>query len=146
MIQQLTVSTKQNDIKRVWHLIDAEGETLGRLGTKVAELLMGKSKPYFVRNLDCGDYVVVINAKTVTVTGRKEDQKVYNRHSGYPGGFRSETLKELRNRRPEEIIRRSVKGMLPGNKLADRMITRLYVSSGPEHKFAEKFVIKEESK
>lgn len=145
MIQQLTVSTKQNDIKRTWHLIDAEGETLGRLSTKIAEILMGKAKPYFVRNLDCGDYVVVTNAKTVSVTGRKEEQKVYNRHSGYPGGFRSETLKELRSRRPEEVIRRSVKGMLPANKLADRMITRLYVFSGADHRFADKFTTKGEN-
>jgi large subunit ribosomal protein L13 len=146
MIQQLTTPTKQNDIKRTWHLIDAEGETLGRLATKVAEILMGKSKPYFVRNLDCGDYVVITNAKVITVTGKKEEQKVYNRHSGYPGGFRSETLKELRSRRPEEVIRRSVKGMLPDNKLADRMITRLYVFSGTEHRFSDKFALKEEPK
>jgi large subunit ribosomal protein L13 len=145
MIQQLTTSTKQNDIKREWHIIDAEGQTLGRLSTKIAELLMGKSKPYFVRNLDCGDYVVITNAKVIKVSGGKEEQKVYNRHSGYPGGFRSETLRELRNRRPEEIIRRAVKGMLPGNKLADRMITRLHVVSGTEHRFNDKFKTKGET-
>jgi len=137
-----TVSTKQADIRHNWHLVDVSEVILGRVSTEIAKMLMGKAKPSFVRNLDCGDYVVVINAKTVKVTGKKEEQKVYNRHSGYPGGFRSETLKELRNRRPEEIIKHAVKGMLPQNRLRDRMLKRLFVFSGPDHTYAEKFVNK----
>src|SRR5438105_8002255 len=110
-------STKEADIKRVWHLVDLKGKILGRESSKIAQLLMGKSKSYFVRNLDCGDYVVDVNAKEVIVKGKKEEKKMYFRHSGYPGGFRGESLRELRDRRPEEIIRHAIKGMLPQNKL-----------------------------
>ena len=138
-----TISTKQADIRHNWHLIDVSENTLGRISTEIAKKLMGKAKPNFVRNLDCGDYVVIVNAKAVKVTGRKEEQKVYNRHSGYPGGFRSETLKELRSRKPEEIIIHAVKGMLPQNRLRDKMLKRLFVFSGPEHTYADKFVKKE---
>ncbi len=134
-----TIATKANDIKREWHLIDVKDQTLGRVSSKIAQLLMGKSKSYFVRNLDCGDYVVIVNAKNVKVTGRKEVQKRYNRHSGYPGGFKSETLKELRIRKPEDIITHAVKGMLPDNRLQDRMLARLFVFSGEEHKYQDKF-------
>lgn len=135
-----TQSTTLSDIKREWHLIDLKGKTLGRAATEIALLLMGKNKPYFVRNLDCGDYVVIINAKDVEVTGKKEGTKVYYRHSGFPGGFRQETLKELRERRPEEIIRRAVKGMLPGNKLQKTMLKRLFVSADETHTYQDKFV------
>ncbi len=135
----MTVSTKQSDIKRVWHLIDVNDKILGRSATKIAELLMGKGKAYFVRNLDCGDYVVVVNAKKIKVTGKKEEQKSYFRHSGYPGGFKSETLKELRERRPEEIIKRAVKGMLPQNRLRDPMLKRLFVFPDTEHTYTDKF-------
>jgi large subunit ribosomal protein L13 len=138
----VTQPTKASQIKRVWHLIDVKDQTLGRIATKIAVLLMGKGKPYFVRNLDCGDYIVVINAKTVAVTGKKEEKKVYIRHSGYPGGFRSETLRELRGRKPEDIIVHAVKGMLPDNRLKDRMLTRLFVFPGAEHKYQDKFKIK----
>ena len=100
---------------------------------------MGKKKAYFVRNLDCGDYVVVTNAKEVLVSGKKEMQKNYVRHSGYPGGFRSETLRELRERRPEEIIRLAVRGMLPDNKLRASMMKRLFIFMGEEHKYTDKF-------
>ena len=134
-----TTATKANDIKREWHLIDVKDQTLGRVSSKIAQLLMGKGKPYFVRNLDCGDYVVIVNAKNVKVTGRKEVQKRYNRHSGYPGGFKSETLKELRIRKPEEIITHAVKGMLPDNRLQDRMLARLFVFSGEEHTYQDRF-------
>ena len=133
-----TVSTKLNDIKREWHLFDAEGKTLGRFATEIAVLLMGKKKPYFVRNQDCGDYVVVINAKKIVVTGNKEEQKAYVRHSMYPGGFKSETLRELRARKPEEIIKHAVKGMLPGNKLRATMLKRLFISADEKHSFAAK--------
>ena len=135
----MTTATKTTDIKRVWHLIDVKEKTLGRISSEIAQILMGKKKPYFVRNLDCGDYVVIINAKHIKVTGNKEEQKNYYRHSGYPGGFRQETLKELRERKPEEIITHAVKGMLPQNKLRDRMLRRLFVFSGEEHKYEDKF-------
>ena len=138
----ITAPTKASDIKREWHLFDAEGKTLGRLATEIATILMGKRKPYFVRNQDCGDYVVVVNAKSVAVTGKKEEQKTYARHSMYPGGFKSETLRELRQRKPEEIIRHAVKGMLPDNKLRATMLKRLYISTGAEHKYGEKFAAK----
>lgn len=133
-----TQTTKASDIQREWHHIDVKEQTLGRIATDIAKLLMGKSKAYFVRNLDCGDYVVVTNAKLIKVTGNKEDQKNYYRHSGYPGGFRVETLKELRGRKPEDIITHAVKGMLPQNKLRDQMLKRLRVFAGEEHKYADK--------
>jgi large subunit ribosomal protein L13 len=138
-MNQATVSTKASDIKREWHLIDVKGKTLGRVSSEIAQLLMGKSKPYFVRNLDCGDYVVVITANEVKTTGKKEEQKNYYRHSGYPGGFKVESLKELRVRKPENIISHAVKGMLPDNRLQDRMMTRLYVFAGEEHTYGDKF-------
>ncbi|MEK9178492.1 MAG: 50S ribosomal protein L13 [Patescibacteria group bacterium] len=135
-------ATKASDIKRDWHLVDVGGKTLGRVSTEIAKLLMGKGKPYFVRNLDCGDYVVIVNAKNISVTGQKEEKKLYRRHSGYPGGFKSETLAELRVRKPEDIIIHAVKGMLPQNKLRQIMINRLKVFPGPEHSFQDKFVSK----
>ena len=131
-------STKASDIKREWHLIDVDNKILGRISTEIASLLMGKSKPYFVRNMDCGDYVVIINSKKVKVTGNKEQDKKYYRHSGYPGGFKEETLKELRARKPNEIIRHGVKGMLPQNKLRDRMLTRLKIFEDEKHTFSDK--------
>lgn len=141
-----TASTKQSAIKHNWHHIDVKDQTLGRIATVIAEKLMGKTKPQFVRNLDCGDYVVVTNAAFVKVTGRKEEQKVYARHSGYPGGFRSETLKELRERRPEEIIMHAVKGMLPDNRLRATMLKRLFVFPQENHTYQEKFTVKGEEK
>jgi len=132
--------TRESDIKRDWHLLDAKDQILGRLTTGIVQLLMGKSKPYFVRHLDCGDFVVVINAKEIQVTGRKEKQKKYYRHSGYPGGFKVRTLAELRQTQPEKIIYEAVKGMLPQNKLRDRMLTRLYVFAGEEHPYQDKFL------
>ncbi len=139
MNQASTQSTKISDIKRTWHLIDVKDKTLGRISSEIAQLLMGKSKPYFVRNLDCGDFVVVVNSKNVKVTGKKEVKKNYYRHSGYPGGFKVETLKELRQRKPETIITHAVKGMLPDNRLKDRMLTRLFVFAGEEHTYQDKF-------
>lgn len=134
----MTKPTKASEIKREWHLVDVKGQTLGRVATKIAHLLMGKGKPYFVRNLDLGDYVVVVNAKDVKVTGKKEEDKKYYRHSGYPGGFKVESLKELRARKPEEIIRHAVKGMLPQNRLRDRMLKRLLVSADEVHEYQDK--------
>lgn len=138
----MTPATKAADIKRDWHHVDVKDQILGRVASHIAQLLMGKSKPYFVRNLDCGDYVVVTNAALVAVTGKKEEEKAYNRHSMYPGGFRSETLKELRGRRPEDVIVHAVRGMLPQNKLRDKMLTRLFVFAGAEHDYKDKFVTK----
>lgn len=134
----MTQTTKISDVKRSWHLIDVKEKTLGRISTEIAQLLMGKGKPYFVRNLDIGDYVVVINAKEIKVTGNKEEQKKYYRHSGYPGGFREETLRELRARKPQDIITHAVKGMLPQNKLRDKMLKRLFVFGGEDHKYQDK--------
>jgi len=135
----MTRPTKTAEIERAWHLIDVKGKTLGRISTDIAKLLIGKSKPYFARNLDCGDNVVVINAQDVSVTGKKETDKVYTRYSGYSGGLRRITLKEYRESRPEEIIRHAVAGMLPKNKLRASMLKRLFVSRGTEHKFEDKF-------
>src|SRR5581483_7644543 len=117
MKNNITQPTKLTDIKRNWHLIDAKEKILGRVSTDIAKLLMGKTKTYFAKNMDCGDYVVVINAKKVKVSGNKETQKLYRHHTGYPGGLKSATLSELRSKNPERIIKHAVKGMLPKNKL-----------------------------
>jgi large subunit ribosomal protein L13 len=138
-MQAQTKSTKSNEIKREWHLVDVKGKILGRTASGIAQLLMGKSKAYFVKNLDCGDYVVVLNAKDVKTTGRKEDLKTYYRHSGYPGGFKAEKLKDLRQRNPEEIIKHAVSGMIPQNKLRASMLKRLYVFKGEVHIYGDKF-------
>ena len=137
-MDKTTKSTKGADIKRSWHLIDVNGKILGRISSEIAQLLMGKSKSYYVRNLDCGDYIVVINASGVKVTGKKETDKKYYRHSGYPGGFRTQTFKELKDSKPEEIIRHAVRGMLPQNKLRDRMLTRLFVYGNENHPYGDK--------
>lgn len=137
-MKNITKPTKSSDIKRSWHIIDVKEKILGRASTEIAQLLMGKAKPYFAKNLDCGDHVVVINAKEVKLTGKKENNKVYTRYSGYPGGLRSETVKEMRARKPEQIIRHAISGMLPKNKLHDRMMKRLYVFAGTEHPYDEK--------
>lgn len=139
MDQRITKSTKAETIKRTWHLIDLKGKTLGRASTEIAKLLMGKSKPYFVRNLDCGDYVVVINAEEVKVTGKKELLKKYYNYSGYPGGLRIANFKEIQARKPEYIIEHAVKGMLPQNRLRDRMLQRLKIFVGSEHDYTDKF-------
>lgn len=136
---QYTKPTKIKEIKREWHLIDIKDKILGRSASDIALLLAGKGKPNFVRNLDCGDYVVIINAKDVKVTGNKEKLKKYFRHSGYPGGFKAESLAHLRSRKPEEIIKNAVSGMLPQNKLKKLMLTRLYVFPGQEHNYKDKF-------
>jgi large subunit ribosomal protein L13 len=121
------------DRQRDWYLIDAEGKTLGRLATQIADALRGKRKPEYTPNCDTGDFVIVVNAARIKVTGNKLNDKVYHRHSGYPGGLRSRTLGELLERRPEEVIRRAVKGMLPRNRLARRQLGKLKVYAGAEH-------------
>ena len=138
-MKEFTGATKISDVKRSWHLIDLKDKILGRTATTIATLLMGKSKPYFVRTLDCGDYVVVINAKEVKVTGKKEQKKEYYRYSGFPGGLKTEKLEHMRARKPEEIIKHAVAGMLPQNRLKDRMLTRLYVFAGEQHSYTDKF-------
>ncbi len=119
--------------ERTWHVVDAEGKTLGRLATKIADVLRGKHKPEYTPHCDTGDFVVVVNAEKIVVTGRKLEQKTYYRHSGYPGGLRSRTLTEMLERQPEEVIRKAVKGMLPRNKLARDQLLKLKVYAGPEH-------------
>ena len=141
MKNNITKSTKESNIKRSWHLIDVGGKSLGRVTSEIARILMGKGKPYFVRYLDCGDYVVAINASRVSATGNKEKKKKYYRYSGYPGGLSIETLENLRKRKPEDIIYHAVKGMLPQNRLRDRMLRRLYVFPDEEHKYKDKFKV-----
>ena len=114
----------------------AEGQTLGRLATQLADLLRGKRKPDYTPHIDTGDFVVVVNAEKIRVTGNKLDSKIYWRHSGYPGGIRSRTLREMLERQPEEVIRKAVKGMLPRNKLARQQLTKLKVYAGPDHPHA----------
>jgi len=133
-----TFVTKPTVINRSWHLFDARGKILGRLSTQIAEILMGKKKPYFARNLDCGDFVVVVNAQEIQVTGRKEKLKIYYHHSGYSGGLKSTTLRELRGTHPERIIEHAVAGMLPNNKLKKEMLSRLKVFAGEEHPYGDK--------
>ncbi len=125
-----------SDRERSWVLVDASGKTLGRLATQIADILRGKRKPEYTPHIDVGDFVVVINASEIAVTGNKREQKRYYRHSGYPGGLRSRTLGEQLERRPEEVIRRAVRGMLPRNRLARRQITKLKVYAGPDHPHA----------
>src|SRR5438128_1278425 len=128
-----TYSAKPGEIEREWFVVDAEGQTLGRLATRIAETLRGKGKAQYTPHVDTGDFVVVVNAEKVRVTGNKLDQKRYYRHSGYPGGLRSRTLREQLERRPTEVIRKAVKGMLPKNRLARRQLTKLKVYAGPDH-------------
>ena len=135
-----TKSTKASAVSRSWHLVDANGKVLGRVAVDVASKLIGKNKPYFVRNMDCGDHVVVINAKSFVVTGHKEKEKLYTRYSGFPGGLKTKPLWVLRKEKPQEIIRRAVMGMLPKNKLRNKMITRLYVYPDSEHPYLSKFI------
>jgi len=124
-----TPETRQRD----WYVVDAEGKTLGRLATQVADALRGKRKPEYTPHCDTGDFVVVVNAAKIEVTGNKLNDKLYHRHSGYPGGLRSRTLGEMLERRPEEVIRKAVKGMLPRNRLARQQLRKLKVYAGPEH-------------
>jgi large subunit ribosomal protein L13 len=124
--------------KRKWHLIDAKDQILGRLASQITQILLGKKKPEFVPYLDTGDYVVVVNAEKVIVTGRKEEQKVYFRHSGYPGGLKEETLGKLRARRPTEIIKRAVWGMMPHTKLGRQRMRKLRIFVGEKHPYENK--------
>lgn len=133
MARVRTFSPKQSEIERGWRVIDAEGETLGRLATRIAAILRGKDKPTYTMHMSVGDNVIVINAEKVRVTGQKEDQKTYYRHTQYPGGLRAVTLSTLREKHPERIIQNAVKGMLPHNRLGRQNLRRLHVYAGPEH-------------
>jgi large subunit ribosomal protein L13 len=119
--------------ERNWVLVDASGKTLGRLATRIADALRGKRKPEYTPHIDTGDFVVVVNAEKIAVSGNKREQKVYYRHSGYPGGLRTRTLEEMLERRPEEVIRLAVKGMLPRNRLGRQQLRKLRVYAGPDH-------------
>jgi large subunit ribosomal protein L13 len=128
-----TYVAKPSDRERNWYVVDANGLTLGRLSTQIADTLRGKRKPAYTPHIDTGDFVVVVNAEKIAVTGNKRADKLYHRHSGYPGGLRTRTFQEMIDRRPEEIIRLSVKGMMPRNRLARKQLTKLKVYAGPEH-------------
>ncbi|MDC6367155.1 MULTISPECIES: 50S ribosomal protein L13 [Flavobacteriaceae] len=128
-----TLSANKSTVDKQWVLVDAEGQTLGRLASKVAKLLRGKYKPNFTPHVDCGDNVVVINAEKINLSGKKWDDKEYLRYTGYPGGQRSTSAKELLEKRPERIIEKSVKGMLPKNKLGAELFRNLKVYAGSEH-------------
>jgi large subunit ribosomal protein L13 len=128
-----TYQANAQDRERDWYVVDAQGKTLGRLATQIADVLRGKRKPTYTAHVDVGDFVVVINAEKIAVTGNKLEAKRYWRHSGYPGGIRSRTLGEMLQRQPEEVIRKAVKGMLPRNRLARKQLTKLKVYAGPEH-------------
>jgi len=128
-----TYAVKPEDIKREWWVVDAEGKTLGRLASEIARILKGKHKPIYSPHLDVGDYVIVINAEKIRVTGRKLDQKIYYRHSGYPGGLKSIKLRDLLQRHPTRVLEAAVRGMLPKNRLGRRMFKKLKVYAGPEH-------------
>ena len=130
-----TYSTKASDIKREWHVVDASDKILGRLSTQIAGLLMGKHKPIFCRHLDVGDYVVIINADKVAVTGNKAKQKQYHRHSGYPGGLKSISLERMSRTHPTRVIEYAVKGMLPHNRLRASMLKRLRIYVGDTHPY-----------
>ena len=128
-----TYSAKPGEVTREWYLVDAEGKTLGRLATVIAERLRGKGKPTFTHHVDTGDFVVVVNAEKIAVTGKKLDEKMVRWHSGYPGGLKERTLREQLERRPTEVLRKAVKGMLPKNRLAAQQLTKLKIYAGPDH-------------
>lgn len=134
-----TFSPKTADVTHAWHLLDASTLVIGRLSTQTAVFLMGKHKPTFARHIDSGDHVVVINAAKIKVTGNKELQKIYHRHSGYSGGMRETTLEKMRADKPEEIVRHAVSGMLPKNKLQAVMLKRLHIYSDETHPYGQHF-------
>lgn len=128
-----TYTTKPEEIERKWFVVDAEGQTLGRMAAKIARILRGKHKPIFSPSLDTGDYVIVVNADKIHVTGRKLDQKFYYRHSGYPGNLKQISLRDQLDKRPTRVVELAVRGMLPKNRLGRRMFKKLKVYAGPDH-------------
>ena len=130
---QKTWNAKPGDVTREWYVVDAEGQTLGRLATRIADTLRGKDKPEYTPHIDTGDFVVVVNAEKIGVTGKKLDEKLYRRHSGYPGGLKERPLREELKRRPTEVLRKAVKGMMPRNRIARAQLTKLKIYAGPDH-------------
>lgn len=128
-----TYVTKEKDVQREWYVVDASGQTLGRLAARIASVLRGKHKPVYSPSVDVGDFVIVVNAEKVHVTGRKLDQKIYYRHSGYPGGLKEITLRNLLQRHPTRVIEHAVRGMLPKNRLGRQVFKHLKVYAGSEH-------------
>lgn len=128
-----TISAKEQDIQRDWHVVDAQGQTLGRVASQIATILRGKHKPIYTPHVDCGDYVIVINAEKIHVTGRKMTQKKYYRHSGYPGGLKEFALRDQLQKFPARVLEAAVRGMLPKNRLGRRMFKKLKVYPGPNH-------------
>lgn len=129
-----TFMAKPAEVERKWYVVDAEGQTLGRFASQVAAVLRGKHKPTYTPNVDCGDYVIVINADKIELTGKKWQKKMYRRHSGYPGGLKSTRYEEVLDKHPERIIEKAVRGMLPKNSLGRQMYKKLKVYAGPDHK------------
>ena len=128
-----TYIARAEDMEREWFLVNAEGKTLGRLASEIAKVLRGKHKPIYTPHLDCGDYVIVVNAEKVQVTGRKLDQKMYYRHTGYPGGIKSISLRNQLQKHPERVLQAAVRGMLPKNRLGRKMLKKLKVYAGDSH-------------
>jgi large subunit ribosomal protein L13 len=128
-----TYSAKPGEVARDWYVVDADGKTLGRLATSIADTLRGKRKPRYTPHTDTGDFVVVVNAEKIHVTGQKLDQKLYHRHSGYPGGLHTRTLREQLDRQPTEVLRKAVKGLLPRNRLSRAQLNKLKIYAGPVH-------------
>ena len=131
-----TFMANPDTIERKWYVVDATDKTLGRLASEVAKVLRGKNKPIFTPHADCGDYVVVVNAEKIVVSGKKMSDKIYYRHSDYVGGMKEATLKEMLDKKPEKVVELAVKGMLPKGPLGRKMYTKLFVYAGPEHKHA----------
>lgn len=136
MLTKTTSIAKPENIERKWYVVDAEGLTLGRMATQIAAVLRGKNKPYFTPFIDTGDFVIVINADKVVLTGKKLEQKMYYRHSGYPGGFKATQYRHLMEKKPAFVVEKAIKGMLPKNKLGRQMYTKLKVYAGSEHPHA----------
>ncbi|MFD2640088.1 50S ribosomal protein L13 [Piscibacillus salipiscarius] len=129
-----TFMANENNVERKWYVVDAEGQTLGRLATEVATILRGKNKPTYTPHVDTGDHVIIVNADKVHLTGKKLNDKIYYRHSNYPGGLKQRTANEMRTKYPEQMLEIAIKGMLPKNKLGRKMAKKLHVYRGPEHK------------
>jgi large subunit ribosomal protein L13 len=135
-VPQKTYNAKPGEIERAWYVVDADGQTLGRLATRIADTLRGKRKPQYTPHVDTGDFVIVVNCDRIRVTGKKLEQKRYYRHTGYPGGLRERTLQEQLQRRPEEVIRHAVRGMLPANRIGRAQLRKLKIYTGAEHPHA----------
>jgi large subunit ribosomal protein L13 len=131
-----TWNAKPGEVERIWYVVDADGKTLGRLATQIADTLRGKRKPQYTPHVDTGDFVVVVNAEKIAVTGKKLDEKLYYRHSGYPGALKSRPLREELERRPTEVLRTAVRGMLPRTRLGRAQLTKLKIYAGPQHPHA----------